>query len=164
MATEEMSMEEYSAYLDTVQGDAGGAELPEEEGGAALEAAEALGITEAPSAKTQVLLDQHPEIWPDYEDTVLEKLIITDAFPPQKDTSHTTYPFLTLYEKTKVVGLRASQLAQGAVPFIKDVEEFTNVYDIAMAELEAKRLPYIIKRPLPNGQFEYWRLADLMII
>jgi DNA-directed RNA polymerase subunit K/omega len=164
MATDEMSMEEYSAYLDTVQEGVGGPELPEEDAGAALEAAEALGVTEAPSAKTQVLLDQHPEIWPDYEDTVLEKLIITDAFPPQKDKTHTTYPFLTLYEKTKVIGLRASQLAQGAVPFIKDVEEFTNVYDIAAAELEAKRLPYIIKRPLPDGKFEYWRLADLMII
>ena len=128
--------------------------------------AKALGMTEPPSAKTQGLLDQHPEIWPDYEEAVLEKLIVRDAYPPAaaKDGSHTTYPFLTLYEKTKIIGLRASQLAQGAVPFIKDVEEFTNVYDIAMAELEAKRLPYIIKRPLPSGQFEYWRLADLMII
>ena len=40
----------------------------------------------------------------------------------------------------------------------------TDVYDIAKAELEAKRLPYILKRPLPDGEYEYWRLADLMIL
>jgi len=148
---------------------------PEDEGSTQLKTAEALGVTEAPSAKTQILLDQHPEIWPDYEETVKEKLIINDAYPPQKDTRHTTYPFLTLYEKTKVIGLRASQLAQGAPPFIDipdgrgdkskgEASYLTNVYDIAVAELEAKRLPFILKRPLPNGEFEYWRLADLMII
>lgn len=126
--------------------------------------AEALGVTEAPSAKTQVLLDQHPEIWPDYADTVQEKLVINDAYPPLKDATHTSYPFLTLYEKTKILGLRASQLAQGAPPFIEVPEYLTNVYEIAMAELEEKRLPYIVKRPLPDGTYEYWRLSDLMII
>jgi DNA-directed RNA polymerase I, II, and III subunit RPABC2 len=143
---------------------AGGPEEVEDEGSAVLDTAKALGVTEPPSAKTQVLLDQHPEIWPDYEETVKEKLIISGAYPPTEDTKHTTYPFLTLYEKTKVIGLRASQLAQGAPSFIDVPETSTNVYDIAVAELEAKRLPFILKRPLPNGEFEYWRLADLMII
>lgn len=135
-----------------------------EDTGPVLSAAEALGVTEAPSAKTQILLDQHPEIWPDYADAVEEKLIIADAYPPQKDVTHTAYPFLTLYERTKILGLRASQLAQGAPPFIEVPPYLTNVYEIALAELEAKRLPYIVKRPLPNGEYEYWRLADLMIL
>jgi hypothetical protein len=30
-------------------------------------------------------------------------------------------------------------------------------------ELQAKRLPFIFKRPLPNGQYEYWRLTDLLL-
>ena len=127
-----------------------------------------LGLTEAPSAKTQGLLDQHPEIWPDYEDTVLEKIVIRDAYPPlpssAKDKNHATYPFLTLYERTKVLSLRASQLAHGSPPFIDVPEYLTDVYEVAKAELEAKRLPYILKRPLPDGTFEYWRLADLMIL
>jgi DNA-directed RNA polymerase I, II, and III subunit RPABC2 len=38
----------------------------------------------------------------------------------------------------------------------------TDVREIARLELEQKKLPFIVKRPLPNGTYEYWRLADLM--
>lgn len=129
-----------------------------------LDTAKALGITEPPTQKTQLLLDQHPEIWPDYEEAVLEKMAIRDAYPPTADAGHTTYPFLTLYERTKILSLRAAQLAAGAQTFIDVPDYLTDVYEIAKAELEAKRLPYIIKRQLPDGTYEYWRIADLMII
>jgi hypothetical protein len=119
-------------------------------------------MDEQKSAKTSALLDQHPEIWPDYDEAVQKKLVIS-TFPPT-DKAHRTYPFLTLYEKTKVLSLRASQLSQGAAPFIEVPAYLTNVYEIAAAELAEKRLPYILKRPLPNGEYEYWRLADLMLI
>jgi DNA-directed RNA polymerase I, II, and III subunit RPABC2 len=162
---DEQGMDEYNDALDHMAGVEDG---PEEEAevdeGGAKDVAAAIGITEAPSAKTQGLLDQHPEIWPDYEETVLEKLVIRDAYPPVKDTAHATYPFLTLYERTKVLSLRSSQLARGAQPFIDVPEYLTDVYEVAKAELEAKRLPYILKRPLPDGNYEYWRLADLMIL
>jgi hypothetical protein len=36
--------------------------------------------------------------------------------------------------------------------------------EIAKLELEQRRLPYIIKRPMPDGSFEYWRLSDLMVL
>ncbi len=156
-------LDEYNQQLDEVVDVEAGPEEPDDMGAAAQGTAEALGITEAPSAKTQGLLDQHPEIWPDYEEAVLEKIIIKDAWPPAAGR-HATYPFLTMYEKTKVLSLRASQLARGAPPFIDVPEYLTDVYEIAKAELEAKRLPYILKRPLPDGEFEYWRLADLLII
>lgn len=139
----------------------------EDLGGETPDTAKALGLKDAPSAKAQGLLDQHPEIRPDYEETVLEKLVIREAYPPvggQEKKSHVTYPFLTLYERTKVLSLRASQLAHGSAPFIDVPEYLTDVYEVAKAELEAKRLPYILKRPLPNGEYEYWRLADLMIL
>jgi DNA-directed RNA polymerase I, II, and III subunit RPABC2 len=162
---DEQTLDEYNAALDHVQPEGDdGPEEPEDTGVAAIETAEALGVTEAPSAKSQVLLDQHPEIWPDYEEAVLEKLVIKEAYPPS-DTKgrHTTYPFLTMYEKTKVLSLRASQLARGAPAYIDVPEYLADVYEIAKAELEAKRLPFILKRPLPDGTFEYWRLADLMV-
>jgi len=162
---DEQGLDEYNEALDHI----GGVEDDPEEEGDVVEAeakdvAAAIGITEAPSAKTQGLLDQHPEIWPDYEDTVLEKLVIRDAYPPLKDAAHSTYPFLTLYERTKVLSMRASQLARGAQPFIDVPEYLTDVYEVAKAELEAKRLPYIMKRPMPDGKYEYWRLADLMVL
>ena len=139
----------------------------EDLGGETHDTAKALGLKDAPSAKAQGLLDQHPEIRPDYEETVLEKLVIREVYPPtggQGKKSHVTYPFLTLYERTKVLSLRASQLAHGSAPFIDVPEYLTDVYEVAKAELEAKRLPYILKRPLPNGEYEYWRLADLMLL
>ncbi len=157
---------DYNAELDNMgpPPDNGPEEEVEDTGDSAMDTAKALGITEPPSQKSQAILDQHPEIWPDYEETVMDKLILRDAYPPRADSGHTTYPFLTLYEKTKVISLRASQLAHGAPPFIDVPEYFTDVYEIAKAELEAKRLPYIIKRPLPNGEYEYWRLSDLMLL
>lgn len=164
---DEQTLDEYNQSLDIVGGGPDtGPEEADDTGAAALDTAEALGITEPPSQKPNQLLEQHPEIWPDYEESVLEKLVIRDAFPPkaENDVGHTTYPFLTLYEKTKVLALRASQLAHGAPPFIDVPDYLTDVYEIAKAELEAKRLPFILKRPLPDGKFEYWRLADLMVI
>jgi DNA-directed RNA polymerase I, II, and III subunit RPABC2 len=162
---DEMTLADYNSALDTMA--PAGEELPEEPedvGGAAIQTADALGITEAPAVKAHVLLEQHPEILPDYEETVAEKMMIREAYPPLGDKRHSTYPFLTLYERTKILALRASQLAHGAAPFIDVPEYLTDSYEIARAELEAKRLPYILKRPLPNGDYEYWRLADLILL
>jgi len=47
----------------------------------------------------------------------------------------------------------------GATPFI-EVEP--NL--IAIKEFEEKKIPFIIKRPLPNGGCEYWKLKDLEFI
>jgi DNA-directed RNA polymerase I, II, and III subunit RPABC2 len=161
---DEQPMDDYNQDLDNyVPPDADGPEELEDLGESVQDTAKALGITEAPTQKTQVLLDQHPEIWPDYEDTVLERLVIREAYPPV-GTTRATYPFLTLYEKTKVLSQRGAELARGAPPFIEVPEYMTDVYEIAKAELEAKRLPYILKRPLPDGEYEYWRLADLILL
>ena len=168
MADAEQTLDEYNAALDQLEAPEGydEPEEPEDTGAPALETAAALGMTETPSIKSQALLQEHPEIWPDYEERVLEKLVIREAYPPlgKEDAGHSTYPFLTLYERTKILSLRASQLARGAAPFIDVPEYLTDVYEIARAELEAKRLPYILKRPLPDGSYEYWRLADLMVL
>ncbi len=80
------------------------------------------------------------------------------------DKYHTTYPFLTQYERTRVIGFRANQLSQGAEPFIVVPDHVSDVREIARLELAAKRLPFIIKRPLPDGKYEYWRLQDLLQI
>jgi DNA-directed RNA polymerases I, II, and III subunit RPABC2 len=163
---DDIPLDEYNQALDAVDYENELPEEPEDIGADAVKTAEAIGITEPPSQKTHYLLDQHPEIVPDYEETVLDRLIMQDAFPPRaaNDKRHITAPFLTLYEKTKVLSFRASQLAHGALPFIDIPDYLTDVYEIARLELENKRLPYIIKRPLPDGTYEYWSLADLMLL
>jgi DNA-directed RNA polymerase I, II, and III subunit RPABC2 len=154
----------YNEQLDAVAVVDVGPEEAEDTGDTVLKTEDALGITEAPQHKAHALLEQHPEIWPDYEEVVMEKLVIKGAYPPKDDKRHTTYPFLTIYEKTKILSLRAAQLARGAPPFIDVPEYLTDVYEIARSELDAKRLPYILKRPLPDGTYEYWRLADMMVL
>jgi DNA-directed RNA polymerase I, II, and III subunit RPABC2 len=79
------------------------------------------------------------------------------------DVMHKTMPFLTKYEKTRILGQRAKQLNQGAQPMIP-VDKIIDGYLIAQLELQQKVLPFIIRRPLPGGKSEYWRLADLEII
>jgi DNA-directed RNA polymerase I, II, and III subunit RPABC2 len=80
------------------------------------------------------------------------------------DVMHKTMPFLTKYEKTRILGQRAKQLNQGAQPMIATDKKIIDGYLIAQLELQQKALPFIIRRPLPGGKSEYWRLADLEII
>ena len=109
-----------------------------------------------PSSETQILLNHHPEIWVDYVETIKKKLVRD----PSKAVS---YPFLNQFEKTKVLSFRASQLAQGNKPYIAVPDIVSDVYTIAKMELKERKLPYLIKRPLPDGDYEYWRINDLII-
>jgi len=112
------------------------------------------------------LYQQHPECNLDYMEQVIPKIPL-QVLPPggdQADANHRTYPFLTNFERTKIIGLRANQISRGSVPFVSVPKHVTDVRDIARLELDQKRLPYLIKRPLPNGTFEYWRLCDLLIL
>jgi DNA-directed RNA polymerase I, II, and III subunit RPABC2 len=112
------------------------------------------------------LYQQHPECILEYVEEVIPKLAQAYVVPggEKVDANHRTYPFLTNFERTKIIGLRANQISRGSVPFIAVPKHVTDVRDIARLELEQKRLPFIVKRPLPNGTFEYWRLVDLMLL
>ena len=79
-------------------------------------------------------------------------------------TKHTTTPIMTKYEKTRILGLRISQLNNGARRLY--TSENSVIYNniIAEEELQEKILPFIISRPLPNGTKEHWRIQDLEIL
>ena len=109
-----------------------------------------------PSSETQILLNHHPEIWVDYVETIKKRLV-------RDPTKAVSYPFLNQFEKTKVLSFRASQLAQGNKPYIAVPDIVSDVYTIAKMELKERKLPYLIKRPLPDGDYEYWMLNDLII-
>jgi len=117
------------------------------------------------SRALQFLNTHHPECLLDYREEVVKKLPLA-AFPADSgvDKKHKSVPYLTLFEKTKILGFRANQLAQGSVSFVHVPAHVTDVLEIAALELEQKRLPYILKRPMPDGTFEYIRLADLMVV
>jgi DNA-directed RNA polymerase subunit K/omega len=102
------------------------------------------------------------------EETMAMTKIVRDEQGTVCDPYHRTIPFLTKYEKARVLGERAKQINQGSAPFI-DLKEhgMAHVFDgylIACAELESKKIPFIVRRPIANGQFEFWKLEDLEIL
>ena len=115
----------------------------------------------------ELLYKHHPETILDYAESIVPEVPLQLAPPTEdgaKDTRHRSPPFLTIYERTKILGSRANQLADGAMPFVTVPEYMTQPLEIAKLELEQRRLPFIVKRPMPDGTFEYWRLSDLMIL
>lgn len=115
----------------------------------------------------EVLYEHHPETILDYAETTMP-LVPLRVAPPigeyEKDEHHTSPPFLTVYERTKILGMRANQIAEGAKIYVDRPEHVIEPLEIAKLELEQRRLPFIVKRPMPDGSFEYWRLSDLMVI
>lgn len=55
----------------------------------------------------------------------------------------------TKYERARIIGARALQLAMGAPLLIKRPKDLYNTVDIAEMELEKGVLPITIKRPKP---------------
>ena len=104
----------------------------------------------------------HPECLNHNSDEI-EKLakVIRDENNIIIDPLHRTLPYLTKYEKARVLGQRAKQIEVGAKPLVKVPENIIDGYIIAELELREKKIPFIIKRPIPGGAFEYWHLKDL---
>lgn len=109
--------------------------------------------------------DFHPECYHhNYDEIIALTKIIKNENNIIIDSFHRTIPYLTKYEKTKILGQRAKQIEYGSLPFIKVPENIIEPHIIAELELQEKKIPFIIRRPLPNGSFEYWNLKDLEIL
>lgn len=81
-------------------------------------------------------------------------------------STYTSLPFMTKYEFDQIIGLRTVHLSRGAMSMVDMPADFkvkTNMElrQIAIKELIEKKLPYIIKRTMPNGVNEYWPVAKL---
>jgi DNA-directed RNA polymerase subunit K/omega len=108
------------------------------------------------------ILNNHPEcIVHNYNEVLSMCRVIRDSNGIIIDDLHKTLPYLTKYERARILGIRAKQINTGATPFVKLSEEIIDGYVIAEMELKEKKIPFIIKRPMPNGGSEYWFLKDL---
>ena len=107
----------------------------------------------------------HPESMShNYDEIQTLSRVVRNSAGVIVDDLHRTIPIMTKYEKTRVLGQRAKQLNEGAPAFIKIDSTVIDGYLIAVKELEQKKTPFIIRRPLPNGGSEYWRIQDLEIL
>lgn len=115
--------------------------------------------------KKNVILDYHPEIIQhNYEEIEALSRVVRNEQGVIIDPLHRTLPFITKYEKARILGDRARQINSGAKPFVKVEPFIIDGYLIALKEFEEKKIPFIIKRPMPNGGTEYWKLKDLEIL
>ena len=115
--------------------------------------------------KKKYIASHHPECLSfNHEETETMSRVVRDENGRIVDPYHKTLPFLTKYEKTRILGIRTKQLNEGAKPYIDVNATIIDGYIIAQLELEHKRLPFIIRRPIPNGGSELWKLQDLEII
>jgi DNA-directed RNA polymerase I, II, and III subunit RPABC2 len=106
--------------------------------------------------------DFHPECLNHNYDEIAKLTIVTRN--PDGiiiDPLHRTIPVLTKYEKARILGQRAKQIETGAKPLVKVPETIVDAYIIAELELKEKKIPFIIRRPIPGGGSEYWNLKDL---
>ena len=63
-------------------------------------------------------------------------------------------PTLTRFEKARIMGSRALQLSLGAPPFINIAKNISTSLEIAMEELHQRVIPIVIRRTLPNGDYQ----------
>lgn len=75
-------------------------------------------------------------------------------------------PVLTKYEFDSLIALRTMHLSHMALPFVDLPEGFRiksnmELRKIALMELEAGKLPYMVKRVLPNKKIEFHKLKDM---
>uniref|UniRef100_A0A1A9WTY5 DNA-directed RNA polymerases I, II, and III subunit RPABC2 n=1 Tax=Glossina brevipalpis TaxID=37001 RepID=A0A1A9WTY5_9MUSC len=74
-----------------------------------------------------------------------------------------TTKYMTKYERARVLGTRALQIAMCA-PIMVELEGETDPLQIAMKELKQKKIPIIIRRFLPDHSYEDWSIDELIIV
>ncbi|OCK74735.1 RNA polymerase Rpb6 [Lepidopterella palustris CBS 459.81] len=72
-----------------------------------------------------------------------------------------TTPYMTKYERARVLGTRALQIS-GNAPVLIDVEGMTDPLQIAIKELREKKIPLVVRRYLPDGWYEDWTCEELL--
>ena len=115
--------------------------------------------------KKSIVEDFHPEMkYHNYDEIDTLTTVIRDSTGRIIDPNHQTMPFITKYEKARILGERAKQINSGAKPMIEIEDDIIDGYLIAQKEFEQKKIPFIIKRPVSGNHIEYWKLSDLEVL
>merc|ERR1711959_848472 len=78
-----------------------------------------------------------------------------------KNTERITSCFLTKYERARILGTRALQLSKNAPPMIMPQPGDSDPYKMAERELAERKIPFIVRRYLPDHTYEDWKLTEL---
>jgi len=101
-------------------------------------------------------------VWQDEGENV-DILAASDARGVVQKSKRITTRYMTKYERARVLGTRALQIAMCA-PVMVELEGETDPLQIAMKELKQRKIPIIIRRYLPDNSYEDWGIDELIII
>ncbi|KAG1359243.1 putative DNA-directed RNA polymerases II, IV and V subunit 6A [Cocos nucifera] len=73
-----------------------------------------------------------------------------------------TTKYMTKYERARILGTRALQISMNA-PVMVELEGETDPLEIAMKELRERKIPFTIRRYLPDGSYEDWGVDELIV-
>ena len=87
---------------------------------------------------------------------------------PRIEASHPnreriTSRYMTKYERARVLGTRAMQISRNAPVMVELSAHETDPLVIAEKELRDGKMPFIIRRYLPDGSYEDWKIEELII-
>ncbi len=103
-------------------------------------------------------MDDHPEVKPVFRTEVAENV----------KQVRTTREYFTKYEYTSLLATRAQQLADGAKPLASldglKTSDPMFVWNLAKREIEQRKLPFLIRRQMPNGTSEYWLAQEMEVM
>ena len=100
-------------------------------------------------------MEEHPEVKPIFRKEVQESV----------KQPRTTRPYFSMYEYTALMSIRTQQLAEGSKPLVEITGLKTSdprfLEYVAKREIEQHKLPFIVRRQLPNGTSEFWSAQEL---
>jgi DNA-directed RNA polymerase I, II, and III subunit RPABC2 len=137
-----------------------------EEGDADSEEENMIRLIDGDASRTE-LAKMHPLIVvPTDDEMSAVALVVRNQDGQIIDDNHgRTHPWISRFELAAVLGMRAEQLSHGAPPQIELQEGVIDSMEIARMELEEKQIPFVIRRPLPDGEgSEYWPVHELMVL
>ncbi|GAU95328.1 hypothetical protein RvY_06962 [Ramazzottius varieornatus] len=105
--------------------------------------------------------DIEPDVQQDDQQDPVEVVTSGVVHPTPKEKRITT-PYMTKYERARVLGTRALQIAMNA-PIMVEIKNETDPLEIAKKELKVGKIPMIVRRYLPDGTFEDWSVEELIV-
>ncbi|KAJ2160803.1 DNA-directed RNA polymerases I, II, and III subunit RPABC2, partial [Coemansia sp. RSA 552] len=105
--------------------------------------------------------DEEPELEPANPEDTMEILLPEDSSEPTPAKERITTPYMTKYERARILGARALQISMNA-PVMVELDGESDPYLIALKELRSKKIPFVIRRYLPDSSYEDWRVTELI--
>lgn len=100
-------------------------------------------------------MEDHPEV----------KFIFRNEVAEMVKQPRITREYFTKYEYTALISIRSQQLAEGAKPLVEltglRMSDPMFVENVAKREIEQRKLPFIIRRRLPDGTTEFWSVQEM---